>query len=426
MSGRGDRSCDNTVGAYWELVQLIFTAFHLDQSQNTFCATYFTTNQQSNILNYKVALDIVQVVLNKCEIASGKLEDDVSPAITPTRGSIDWLNRSSIDSGTLIHRQGSLDASMNASIDVDTTGWDPFLDADKFEKLAAKKAETQKKRNKAQIARILHPRESFSNMQSIEKSDDLENKIVHVEERLAQKDSQLKLREDIQKKLEDDKSLLELQLQQKSAELQKMQRTINEKELTIRIEQSEAKKAMHMIDELKDVVKSNKQLQAEVEQKTSKIQKLEADKQRLKEENRIGLNSQRNMELEDLGLNFRVDDDDEVIRKPGNEKAFSDNFFGLQTGLTMGSQTTEIERAENELEAMTGSFVMAANNKNVPTTEDEYFQHQEESFVSRGDEFNRSTNTEIVADNDLFDNSYISPEQESPVQMFPEEETKEE
>jgi len=44
-----------------------------------------------------------------------------------------------------------------------------------------------------------------------------------------------------------------------------MQRTINEKELTIRIEQSEAKKAMHMIDELKDVVKSNKQLQAEVE-----------------------------------------------------------------------------------------------------------------------------------------------------------------
>ena len=79
------------------------------------------------------------------------------------------------------------------------------------------------------------------------------------------------------------------------------------------------------------------------------------------------------MELEDLGLNFRVDDDDEVIRKPGNEKAFSDNFFGLQTGLTMGSQTTEIERAENELEAMTGSFVMAANNRNVPTTEDEYF-----------------------------------------------------
>ena len=70
-----------------------------------------------------------------------------------------------------------------------------------------------------------------------------------------------------------------------------MQRQINEKELTIRIEQSEAKKAMHMIDELKDVVKSNKQLQAEVEQKTFKIQKLEADKQRLKEENRIGLNS---------------------------------------------------------------------------------------------------------------------------------------
>ena len=98
MSGRGDRSNENTVGAYWELVQLIFTAFHLDQSQNTFCASYFTTNQQSNILNYKVALDIVQVVLNKCEIASGKLEDDISPAITPTRGSIDYLNRSSISS----------------------------------------------------------------------------------------------------------------------------------------------------------------------------------------------------------------------------------------------------------------------------------------------------------------------------------------
>ena len=290
-----------------------------------------------------------------------------------------------------------------------------------------------KKRNKAQIARILHPRESFTIRQSAEKSDDIENNIVRVEERLAQKDQALKAREDIQKRLEDDKSVLELQLQQKSAELQKMQRQINEKELTIRIEQSEAKKAMHMIDELKDVVKSNKQLQAEVEQKTFKIQKLEADKQRLKEENRIGLNSQRNMELEDLGLTFRMNDEDEVVRKPGNEKAYSDNFVGLQSGLTTGSEseTTEIGRADNELEAMTGSFVMDANNRNVPTNEDEYFErYNEESFVSkRDDELNRSQLTEIDAGNELFDNSYLSPEQISPVhgspdQACPEEESK--
>ena len=101
------------------------------------------------------------MVLNKCEITSGKLEEDISPAITPTRGSIDFLNRSSIDSFTQIAKQDSLNAS-TVSIDVDTSNWDPFLDADKFEKLAAKKEEMLKKRNKAQIARILHPRESFT------------------------------------------------------------------------------------------------------------------------------------------------------------------------------------------------------------------------------------------------------------------------
>ena len=139
------------------------------------------------------------------------------------------------------------------------------------------------------------------------------------------------------------------------------------------------------------------------------------------------------MELEDLGLTFRMNDEDEVVRKPGNEKAYSDNFVGLQSGLTTGSEseTTEIGRADNELEAMTGSFVMDANNRNVPTNEDEYFErYNEESFVSkRDDELNRSQLTEIDAGNELFDNSYLSPEQISPVhgspdQACPEEESK--
>ena len=50
-----------------------------------------------------------------------------------------------------------------------------------------------------------------------------------------------------------------------------MQRTINEKELTIRAEQVTAKKAMNMIDELRDAAADNKELKKDVEMKAMRI-----------------------------------------------------------------------------------------------------------------------------------------------------------
>ena len=116
------------------------------------------------------------------------------------------------------------------------------------------------------------------------------------------------------------------------------------------------------------------------------------DKQRLKDENRIGLNSVRNLgSSEDLQLNFRYEgeSDAEKKRSGGFGKANSDNFetyqrkaFANSNDVTTEDQTEIDRRSDNELEAMTGSFVLEATNRNIPTNEDEYFETGDESFVS--------------------------------------------
>ena len=78
MSGRSNASNEKSASAYWELVKLIFTAFYLDHSQNTFLGNYFTLNLQQNISNFKVALDIVQSLLSNADLTTGKNENDSS------------------------------------------------------------------------------------------------------------------------------------------------------------------------------------------------------------------------------------------------------------------------------------------------------------------------------------------------------------
>ena len=78
MSGRNNASNEKSASAYWELVKLIFTAFYLDHSQNTFLGDYFTLSLQQNISNFKVALDIVQSLLSTAEINTSKNENDIS------------------------------------------------------------------------------------------------------------------------------------------------------------------------------------------------------------------------------------------------------------------------------------------------------------------------------------------------------------
>ena len=46
--------------AYWDFVAVIFTAFYLDHSQNTYLSHFFASKLQTNILKFKIALDLVQ------------------------------------------------------------------------------------------------------------------------------------------------------------------------------------------------------------------------------------------------------------------------------------------------------------------------------------------------------------------------------
>ena len=78
MSGRNNASNEKSTSAYWDLAKLIFTAFYLDHSQNTFLGDYFTLSLQQNISNFKVALDIVQSLLSTAEINTSKNENDIS------------------------------------------------------------------------------------------------------------------------------------------------------------------------------------------------------------------------------------------------------------------------------------------------------------------------------------------------------------
>ena len=82
------------------------------------------------------------------------------------------------------------------------TNWDPFLDAEKFEQLAIEKEARQKKRIQAQFAIIT--RADKLEKQRIEeqtKEENFEESIQIVEDRLAQKESQLRQREEMAKKL---------------------------------------------------------------------------------------------------------------------------------------------------------------------------------------------------------------------------------
>ena len=92
------------------------------------------------------------------------------------------------------------------------------------------------------------------------------------------------------------------------------------------------------------------------------------------------------------------EDGDEI--KTGIGKAHSDNFAGPQaSNLTTGSQTEIDRRDDNELEAMTGSFLHDANNKNSQI-EDEYFEHDDEegSFV-RAEDLNLQASPTIESTN---------------------------
>ena len=130
ISGRRTAMTENSENAYWQLAKLIFTAFYLDHTQNEYLMTYFDKSLPSQIQNFKIALDIIQVQLDKADIQSNQPEEDLS-----------FLRQKS--SVNLSQRRDSLNASIENG-EAESVNWDPFLDAEKFENLANKKKAMQK------------------------------------------------------------------------------------------------------------------------------------------------------------------------------------------------------------------------------------------------------------------------------------------
>ena len=118
-----DQQDNSSSRAYWELVSIIFTAFYLDHSQNSYLGNFFASRLQTNILKFKIALDLVQQTLSKAEITASSQNLDDSRQEEPTSANI------SMELGN-----DSQNNSVNHGVlGVDTSHWDPFADADKFE-----------------------------------------------------------------------------------------------------------------------------------------------------------------------------------------------------------------------------------------------------------------------------------------------------
>ena len=105
--------------AYWSLANLIFTAFYLDHSQNTYLSNYFAQKLQQNVQRLKISLEIVQGLLTKAELL-GAYEEEDEDCVNQEDDDEPFGNRTDED-----------------ILNQDTSTWDPFRDADKFEALAA-------------------------------------------------------------------------------------------------------------------------------------------------------------------------------------------------------------------------------------------------------------------------------------------------
>merc|ERR1719253_2163011 len=107
---------------------------------------------------------------------------------------------------------------------VDTSNWDPFADADKFEALASKMEEQKKREMQAQFDVILQAdNEERQRVEEISKTEDLEASISIAEQRLAAKEQQLRHRENVEVQLLDEKDKLTAALADRNEEIARMQ-----------------------------------------------------------------------------------------------------------------------------------------------------------------------------------------------------------
>lgn len=88
------------------------------------------------------------------------------------------------------------DQSMDDILSADTSQWDPFRDAHKFEALAAAEQNARRESVKSQFDIIKQQEEEERNrLESAERTEDLEASIHLAESKLEQKDAMLRQRD---------------------------------------------------------------------------------------------------------------------------------------------------------------------------------------------------------------------------------------
>ena len=295
--------------AYWELAFLIFTAFYLDHSQNDYLAHFFASRLQQNVAKFKIALDVVQGLLSRAEITA--------PA------SLDDSRQDAMSANVSMELGGdSQNNSVNHGVfGVDTSNWDPFADADKFEALARKMEDQKKQEMQAQFDVIMQAdNEERQRVEELSKTEDLEASISIAEQRLAQKEQQLRHRETVEVALLDEKDNLTSALADRNEEIARMQEASAEQQVAIAKERVASKEMLRLLSRLQNVAADNQQLKGDLKAKEARILKLEVDKQRLWDENRVS-RAGGNLDPELGGqLSFRAQDSEEQPRRKKRQK----------------------------------------------------------------------------------------------------------
>jgi len=134
-----------------------------------------------------LCLEIVQSVLQRSELLATEEDEEQD----------DWATGHDSQEVSM-ELGGGMDDILNA----DTSNWDPFRDADKFEALAAAEQKARQNAVQAQFDLLKQQdEEQRAHEEKLERTQDLEASIQIAESRLEQKDAMLRQKESAQQQL---------------------------------------------------------------------------------------------------------------------------------------------------------------------------------------------------------------------------------
>ena len=154
--------------AYWQTATLILTAFYLDHSQNEYLADFFSQKLQKSISKLLLCMNIVQSLLGKSEVIQTEEEEEAEALWGTTADGED------ISMELAYNSKNDMDDILNA----DTSAWDPFRDAHKFEALATAEQKARQASVQAQFDLIKKQEDEERDRQDeYERTEDLEASI---------------------------------------------------------------------------------------------------------------------------------------------------------------------------------------------------------------------------------------------------------